>query len=164
MMTTRFVEIMVGFFVLLGVVALMLLATQVSGLTDFCRRDSGYPVTADFENIGGLKVRSKVTLNGVRVGCVSHIALHEEKTPNGTLFIARVTLSFNKKMNSIPNDVHASIYTSGLLGDNYLALEPGFSPEMLKEGGHIPLENTQSAVILENLISKLVSTKASKME
>lgn len=163
-MATRMIEITVGFFVLLGVLALMVLAVQVSGLTDFNGASSGYSVTADFENIGGLKVRSKVTLNGVQVGRVTQIQLHEQKTPSGTLFNARATLSFNKKMNNIPSDVHANIYTAGLLGDNYIALEPGFSEELLKNGGHIPLENTQSAVILENLISKFVSSKASNME
>lgn len=163
-MTTRIVEITVGFFVLLGALALMVLAVQVSGLTNVYNPGSGYQITADFENIGGLKVRSKVTLNGVQVGRVTKIILHEEKTPTGTLFTARTTLLLNKKMDDIPSDVNANIYTSGLLGDNYIALEPGFSDEMLKNGGHIALENTHSAVILENLISKLVSSKASKME
>lgn len=162
-MTTRIMEIAVGFFVLLGVLALMVLAVQVSGLTDLGHSVSGYQITADFENIGGLKVRSKVTLNGVQIGRVTKIELHEEKTSMGTLFTARATLSLNK-MDAIPTDVNANIYTSGLLGDNYIALEPGFSEDMLKNGGHIALENTHSAVILENLISKLVSSKASKME
>lgn len=163
-MTTRMVEIMVGFFVLLGALALMVLAIQVSGLTDVYHGETGYKITADFENIGGLKVRAKVTLNGVPVGRVTNIKLHEEKTSDGILFTARATIAFNKKMDDIPSDVKANILTSGLLGDNYIALEPGFSPEMLKNGGHIPLENTHSAIILENLISSLVSSKASKME
>lgn len=163
-MTTRMVEIMVGFFVLLGALALMVLAIQVSGLTDVYNGENGYKITADFENIGGLKVRAKVTLNGVQVGRVTNIKLHEEKTSDGIFFTARTTIAFNKKMDNIPNDVKANILTSGLLGDNYIALEPGFSQEMLKNGGHIPLENTHSAIILENLISSLVSSKASKME
>ena len=163
-MVTRTVEITVGFFVLLGALALMVLAIQVSGLTDFYGSQSGYQVTADFENIGGLKVRSKVTLNGVQVGRVTNLVLHQQETPEGAIFTARATLSFNKNIKDIPSDVHANIYTAGLLGDNYVALEPGFSPEMLKNGDHIPVENTHSAVILENLISKLVSSKASKME
>lgn len=162
-MTTRIVEITVGFFVLLGILALAILAIQVSGLTNFCQKGSYYEITADFENIGGLKVRSKVTMNGVKVGWVSAITLYEKKTPNGSLFAARTRLSLNKKLD-IPEDAHASIYTAGLLGDNYIALEPGFSEQVLKKGGHIPLENTHSAVILENLISKLVANKASNME
>lgn len=162
-MTTRIVEITVGFFVLLGILALAILAIQVSGLTNFCQEGSHYEITADFENIGGLKVRSKVTMNGVKIGRVSAVTLYEKKTPSGTLFTARTTLSLNKKI-EIPEDTHANIFTAGLLGDNYVALEPGFNEQILKNGGHIPLENTHSAVILENLISKLVANKASNMK
>ena len=83
----------------------MVLAIHVSGLTNVYQGEKGYKITADFENIGGLKVRAKVTLNGVQVGRVTSIKLHEEKTSDGILFTARTTIAFNKKMDDIPTNI-----------------------------------------------------------
>lgn len=149
-------EITVGLFVITGLAALLVLAIKVSGLTDIYSGDTGYEVTADFTNIGGLKPRARVSLAGVPVGRVIAIDLDKEN------FVAHVTMIIREDMHSIPADSQASILTAGLLGDNYIGLTPGFSDRMLSEGGHIAVEDTSSAVILEQLISKFVSGKASE--
>lgn len=149
-------EITVGLFVITGLAALLVLAIKVSGLTDLYSGDTGYQVTADFTNIGGLKPRARVSLAGVPVGRVIAIDLDKEN------FVAHVTMVIREDMQTIPDDSQASILTAGLLGDNYIGLTPGFSDRMLGEGGHIAVEDTSSAVILEQLISKFVSGKASE--
>ncbi|MFP4081000.1 MAG: outer membrane lipid asymmetry maintenance protein MlaD [Ectothiorhodospira sp.] len=147
-MTTRWIEITVGFFVALGLAALFVLALKVSNLSEYGGGE-GYRVDAYFSNIGGLKERAPVTLAGVRVGRVSDIRYDPER------FQARVTLSLSPEHDYLPQDTQASIYTAGLLGEQYIALEPGAEETVLEEGD--TLQFTQSAVVLEELIGRLMT-------
>ncbi len=156
-MKARAVEVTVGLFVIAGIVSLLMLALQVSGLTHLFEEESGYKVKAEFTNLGGLKIRAKVSLAGVTIGRVTHIALEPES------FYATVTLSIDPtRVQNLPEDTRASIFTSGLLGDNYISLTPGFSTSTLKEGSIIIAENTDSAVVLEQLISQFLAGQATK--
>jgi len=156
-MNVRFVEISVGFLVSLGIAALLMLAMQVSGLSDLYNGEGGYKIYANFKNIGGLKVKSKVTIGGVKVGRVTNILLkrdedEEEYTPI-------VEMSIDRSVNKIPIDSSASILTAGLLGDNYIGIELGQDEGYLKEGETITL--TSQAILLEDLISKFAVTQGS---
>jgi phospholipid/cholesterol/gamma-HCH transport system substrate-binding protein len=142
-----FVNLTAGLFVIAGIVALMMLALQVSGLTEFYKVRPEYNLTADFGNISGLKARARVTISGVNVGKVSSIKLDPET------YNAVVSMNIYDSV-KLPIDTVASIYTSGLIGDNYIALSPGGSDEYLKEGDQI-LE-TQNGLVLEELIGKLL--------
>lgn len=150
------IEITVGLFMLAGLAALLMMALRVSGLNDVYTRTPGYTITAVFDNAGGLKPKAKVTIAGVSVGRVISIGLEKGS------YLAEVTIRVNDKVDDIPDDSHASILTAGLLGDNYIGLTPGFSETFLKAGSRIPETQTDSAVILENLISKFLSSKASE--
>jgi phospholipid/cholesterol/gamma-HCH transport system substrate-binding protein len=153
MKSNKTTELMVGMFIAAGTAALFVLAMQVSNLSSFGNSDS-YHITARFENIGGLKVRSAVTVGGVRVGRVSAIDYDSKR------FQAVVTMDVESRYNRFPDDTSASIYTAGLLGEQYVALEPGGSEEVLKDGSQIEL--TQSALVLEKLVSKFLFDKASE--
>lgn len=156
MIKMRNIEVAVGAFLIAGIISLLMLALQVSGLSHFFQEENGYKIQADFENIGGLKVRSKVVVAGVVVGRVTQVTLDHQS------FNARVTIAIDpSKSDKFPVDTQASIMTSGLLGDNYISLVPGFSKEVLDEGGQIPIENTTSALNLEKLVSKFVANQAS---
>lgn len=144
-------EIWVGLFVAAGMAALFMLAMKVSNMTAFAD-DEGYTVTARFENIGGLKIRSPVSMAGVRVGRVADI------TFDGKTYEAVVTMSIAKQYNTLPKDTSASIFTAGILGENYIGLEAGAQDEYLQDGGAIKI--TQSAVVLENLIGQFLFNKA----
>src|ERR1700722_2224372 len=155
MQSNRTLELGTGLFVLLGFVALFFLATQLtsSGLK-LSSEKRGYHVTADFDNIGDLKVGSPVTMAGVSVGEVESIRL-DPKT-----FQAVVGVRLYPKYNQIPDDSFASIQTQGLLGGKYVGLSPGGSETFLKEGSRI--DQTQSAIVLESLINKLFASFSSK--
>lgn len=146
-MTTRFIETMVGLFVVLGFLALFMLAMKVSNLSRLTSKD-GYEVSAYFENIGGLKVRSPVTVSGVRVGQIIEIVYDSNR------YEAKVVMRLEAAHDYFPIDTTASIYTAGLLGEQYVALEPGAEEEVLITGGTIEL--TQSALVLEEIIGKIV--------
>ena len=146
-MTTRFIEIMVGLFVVLGFLALFMLAMKVSNLSRLTNNE-GYEVTAYFENIGGLKVRSPVTVSGVRVGQITNIVYDSDR------YEARVDMRIQSEHDYFPIDTTASIYTAGLLGEQYIALEPGAEEDVLTSGDTI--EFTQSALVLEEIIGKIV--------
>ena len=151
-MNSRMVEIGVGLFVALGLAALFMLAMQVSNLSAVTSSDS-YTLTAGFENIGGLKVRSPVTVSGVRVGRVDAID-YDDKA-----FEAVVTMRIYSNYNGFPEDTSASIFTAGLLGEQYIALEPGGSMDNLADGDRLQL--TQSALVMEQIIGQfLYSTSA----
>ena len=143
----RTVDFFVGLFVLIALLALVVLAFRVSGLVHVGTDDT-YQVSADFDNIGGLQARAAVRIAGVDIGTVKSIDL-DEKT-----FQAHVVLSIKNKFKHIPDDSTANIYTQGLLGANYVNIVPGFNNTMLKNGSVI--SNTQSAMILENLIGQLL--------
>jgi phospholipid/cholesterol/gamma-HCH transport system substrate-binding protein len=147
-MLKKLTEILVGLFMILGVVALTFLALKVSGLTGYAGKASYYKITADFDNVGGLKVRAPVLIAGVSVGEVSNIALNKND------FRAKVTLLVDPAKAQLPVDTSASIYTQGLLGSNYINLSPGYAETFLKEGGII--ETTNSAMILEKLIGQFL--------
>jgi phospholipid/cholesterol/gamma-HCH transport system substrate-binding protein len=141
------VEILVGIFMIAGAIALTFLALRVSGLTEY-GNNHYYVVTAEFDNIGSLKPRAPVTIGGVNIGRVGPIML-DPKT-----FQAKVNLLINVHYNDIPDDSTANILTQGLLGSNYISLSPGFNNTVLKNGSQI--QNTHSAIILENLIGQLM--------
>jgi phospholipid/cholesterol/gamma-HCH transport system substrate-binding protein len=149
-MGRRGVETLVGLFVLLGILAILFLALRAANLGNFVIGDT-YLVTARFDNIGGLKVRSPVKSAGVTVGRVKAIVL-DMNTYQG-----RVTMELEQGV-LFPSDTSAKILTSGLLGDQFIGLIPGGSDKNLDEGGEIKL--TQSAVLLENLIGQFLYNKA----
>ncbi len=147
----RSIEVTVGMFVGIGLAALFMLAMQASNLSSIS--NSGfYQVSAKFENIGGLKVRSAVKVSGVKVGQVSKIDYDSK------YFEAVVTMQIDEKYNAFPNDTIASIYTAGLLGEQYIGLEPGGDEKLLENQSEI--RHTQSAVILEQVISQFLFSKA----
>ena len=153
MMHSRNVEIGVGLFIAAGLAALFMLAMQVSNLS-VMSDDVGYDVTARFENIGSLKVRSPVTMAGVRVGRVSNIGFDSQT------FEGVVTLHISSEYDQLPADTSANIFTAGLLGEQYVGLEPGGEEEVLENGSEIML--TQSALVLEQLIGQFLFNKASE--
>ena len=150
-MSTRTIEIMVGLFVAIGIAALFMLAMKVSNLATY-GGGQGYTITAEFDNIGGLKVRSLVSASGVRVGQVTGIEYDSEG------YEARVTMSIDPQYDKFPIDTAASIMTSGLLGEQYVGLQPGAEEEYLKAGSKIEL--TQSALVLEQIIGQFLYSKA----
>lgn len=152
-MRTRFVEMAVGLFLVAGLAALFFLAIKVSGLSDESSKPS-YKVYASFQNVGGLTVRAKVTMAGVVIGRVTDIAL-DPKTLK-----ARVTLDVFNEVKEISTDSVASILTSGLLGEKYIGLVPGADETYIKNGDEI--EQTQSALVLEELIGKFLFNKANE--
>ena len=149
-MNKRGTETLVGLFVLLGLAGVLFLALKAANLTTFGSQQ-GYLVTAKFDNIGGLKARSPIRSAGVTVGRVKTIAF-DTKTYQGL-----VTMEIDGGV-QFPKDSSAKILTAGLLGDQYIGIEPGSADDNLVEGGRIV--QTQSAVVLENLIGQLVSSKA----
>ncbi len=151
--SSRKTEIFVGAFVLVALIAFFVLAMNISNLGSL-GSDKGYTVNAQFDNVGGLQPRAKVTLSGVSVGRVTGISYDKES------FRAVVTMTINGSVNYLPSDTQASIYTSGLLGEQYIALEPGAEDEVLVEGSAVTL--TQSAVVLEEIIGKLLVSFTSK--
>jgi phospholipid/cholesterol/gamma-HCH transport system substrate-binding protein len=143
----RLIENIVGNFLLCSIIALSVLAFKVSGLTSLFPAKT-YHVTAEFEDIGGLKVRSAVKIGGVRIGEVSAISL------DPITFKAVVTLFIQDQFRDIPDDSSAGIFTAGLLGDNYIAITPMYSKTFLTDGSHI--EITRSAMVLEKLIGQFI--------
>lgn len=147
MVQQRVAEIAVGFFMLLGVLALVVLAVKVSGLSEFLHSD-GYVLRARFENVGDLKVRAPITIAGVPIGQVTRIELDPKA------YLSVVSMAIDRTV-VLPKDSSASIFTQGLLGSNYIEITPGFADsEPLKTGD--TLRDTHSAVILENLIGQLI--------
>ena len=138
-------QIGTGLFILLGFAALAYLATQTTSLANYRQGDS-YTLKARFTNIGQLKLRAPVKVAGVRIGSVSDIVLEPDKLD------ALVSLSVDNRFNKIPDDSAAAVFTSGLLGDQYIALQPGGSPDNFKNNDEVVL--TQSSMQLEELIGK----------
>lgn len=151
MQQKRSLEIMVGLFLVLGFLASLFMALQAANLGSFSFGNKTYAVTADFDNIGGLKPRAAVKSAGVVVGRVRSIEFDPES------FQARVTLDMQTKY-PFPADSSAKILTAGLLGEQYVGIEPGADEKNLEEGSQI--RRTQSAVVLENLISQFLYSKA----
>jgi len=145
------IETLVGFFVLLGIAGLLFLALKAANLGSFTASSDTYSLTAKFDNIGGLKVRAPVRSAGVTVGRVASITL-DPKTFQGV-----VRLDMQRSV-QFPSDSSARILTSGLLGDQYVGLEAGAEEKALVAGDVI--KQTQSAVVLESLISQFLFNKA----
>jgi phospholipid/cholesterol/gamma-HCH transport system substrate-binding protein len=143
-------DLWVGIFVVAGVAALVLLAFKVGNLSTYNVSDT-YQVEANFSNIGGLKPQASVKSAGVLVGRVTAITLDSKQ------YEARVVMSIDSRY-TFPRDTIAKIMTSGLLGEQYIGLDPGGDTAMLKGGDAI--KQTQSAVILEDMIGKFLYNKA----
>ena len=143
-------DVWVGLFVLLGAAAIVFLALQAGNLLTLSF-DSGYVVTAKFDNIGGLKPKAAVRSAGVVVGRVKSIRF-DTKT-----YQAQVDIALNTGV-VFPKDTSAKILTAGLLGEQYIGLEPGYEETNLAQGD--PIKSTQSALVLESLISQFLYSKA----
>ena len=150
-MAKRSVEIFVGIFVLLGFLGLLFLALKAANLGTFNAGGDTYTLTAKFDNIGGLKGRAPVRSAGVTVGRVASITL-DPKTYQG---VVRLDINNNYKF---PDDSSARILTSGLLGDQYVGLDAGYAEKTFASGDTI--KQTQSAIVLESLISQFLFSKA----
>ncbi len=148
------IDLWVGIFVALGIAALLGLAMKVGNLTS-TKIGVTYSVTAAFENIGGLKRNAPVKSAGVVVGRVHNIIFNTKR------YEAEVTIDIDKRY-AFPTDTFANIYTSGLLGEQYVGLEAGGDEDILKDGDKII--QTQSAVVLEKMISQFLFSKASEAE
>ena len=146
-MRSKRTELFVGSFILLGILAFVYLAVQVSGLAFTDKKDT-YQIVARFDDIGGLSNRAKVTIAGVTIGSVESITLDKE------LYMGLVTMNIDSDVNNIPTDSSIAILTSGLLGEKYLGLSIGADDEMLTDGGEI--FDTQSALVLDTLISQFL--------
>ena len=145
-------DLWVGAFVVAGLAALVILAMKVGNLSTYNVSDT-YQLDAYFTNIGGLKPKASIKSAGVLVGRVTGITLDTNR------YEAKVTMSIDQRY-KFPKDTFASILTSGLLGEQYIGLSPGAEDKMLKNGDE--LKHTQSAMVLENLIGKLLYSKASE--
>ena len=151
-MGKKSIETLVGFFVLLGMAGLVFLAMKAANLGSVGGGDT-YTLKANFDNIGGLKVRAPVRAAGVTVGRITGISL------DGKTFQGVVTLNIDGHY-QFPKDSAAKILTSGLLGDQYVGIEPGGDDKNLGPGDNVA--QTQSAVVLENLIGQFLTGKASE--
>ncbi|MCX7068350.1 MAG: outer membrane lipid asymmetry maintenance protein MlaD [Methylococcales bacterium] len=144
-------DTLVGLFVAAGFAGLFFLALQVSNLSSFGQQDT-YTVTARFESSGGLKIKSAVSAAGVKIGKVTDISF-DTKT-----YQAVVSMAIDAKYNTLPDDTTASIFTAGLLGEQYVNLDAGGSDTVLKNGSKIDI--TQSAIILEKIIGQFLFKSA----
>jgi len=145
MQQTRSVELGTGLFVVLGFAALFFLTTQTTGSETFSGAET-YEVQARFQNVGNLKTRAPVSMSGVTIGRVRSVELDPEQLN------AVVTFAIDNRYDEIPDDSDASILTAGLLGSQFIGLQAGGSDTFLTDGSEIQF--TQSAVVIENLISK----------
>ena len=151
MIGSRQIEILVGAFIAGGLVALFFLAMKVSNLGALNTGDS-YQIKAAFDNIGSLKVKAPVTMAGVEIGRVSDIGYDKEN------FQALVILDIYREYDQIPDDTFAKILTAGLLGEQYVGLDPGGSETVLRDGSEIEL--TQPALVLEEVVGQFIFSKA----
>jgi len=152
-MQTRTLEISVGLFLLGGLLALLLLALRVSGLSVGSGGET-YKVYAYFNNIAGLTSRAKVTMAGVAIGKVTAIDLDRDS------YTGRVTMELDKRVDNLPSDSTASILTAGLLGEKYVGISVGGDEKLLKDGDAI--RDTQSSLVLEDLIGKFLLNTVNK--
>ena len=155
MVGRKTLELWVGLFVAAGILALAMLAFKVGNLTT-ADVLNGYRVTAHFDNVGGLKAKAAVTMAGVRIGRVTGISFDEKS------YQALVTMDIDGRYSNIPKDSSANILTSGLLGDQYIGIEPGGEETYLKNGDSII--RTQSALVLEKLIGQVLFSKSTESE
>ena len=152
MQQTRAIELSTGLFVLLGFAALFFMVTQIASREFAIGSGDVYRVRAEFNNIGGLKVGAPVAMAGVTVGRVEAIDYDQD------LYKAVVRMRIDGQYDRIPADSDASIFTSGLLGGQYIGISPGGLDEYLAEGAEITF--VQDAIVLENLIGKFLVNMA----
>jgi len=152
-MGKKSIEALVGLFVVLGMAGLVFLSLKAANLASFSAGDT-YTLQARFDNIGGLKARAPVRSAGVTIGRIASISF-DPQTYQGV-----VKLEIDRKL-EFPRDTSAKILTAGLLGDQYVGLEPGGDDTDLAPGANIA--QTQSAVVLENLIGQLMTDKAAEV-
>lgn len=152
-MRTRKLELTVGLFILAGLLALLILALRVSGLTLNSSGDT-YTVYAHFDNVSGLTSRSKVTMAGVTIGQVKSITFDKNR------YTGRVEMVINSDVDTLPADSTASIVTAGLLGEKYIGISVGGDDLVLNDGDEI--HDTQSALVLEELIGRFLLNTVSK--
>ena len=152
-MQSRSLEIGVGLFLLAGLLALLLLALRVSGLSATSSGDT-YKLYANFDNIAGLTVRAKVTMAGVTIGKVTAVDLDRDS------YTGRVTMEIEQRVDNLPVDSTASILTAGLLGEKYIGISVGGEEDLLKDGSTI--HDTQSSLVLEDLIGKFLMNSVNK--
>lgn len=152
MLHSKGLEIGVGLFVTLGIAAIFMLAMKASNMASYSS-DDGYDLIAYFDNVGGLKVRSQVAMSGVTIGRVKAIDFDD------TTYQAVVTMNIHGEYQKIPEDTFANIFTAGLLGEQYISLDPGGSDVYLKAGDKI--KQTQSALVLEQVVGQFLFDKAS---
>lgn len=148
-------ELGAGLFILLGFAALFFLATQTTNVESYIS-DKGYLVSARFEDVAGLKERAPVSMAGVTIGRVERITFDSDDLN------AVVTMRIGDQFNRIPDDSDASILTAGLLGSKYVGLSPGGSETYLQNNSQIQL--TQSAIVLENIIGRLLFSIGTKSD
>jgi len=147
------VEFASGVFLLLGIVALVWLATRATDFGQDIGKDT-YSISARFTNVGDLRDRAPVKIGGVTVGMVEAVTL------DPVTFEAIVQMAVASRFNEIPSDTGASVLTSGVLGDRYIGLEPGGAPDVLTEGDELFI--TQSALVLEQVIGKYLFNTGSE--
>lgn len=155
-MRIRTIEISVGAFMLAGILALGFLAIQVSGLSIHDSNRDTYRLYASFTNASGLSVRAKVAIAGVVIGRVTAITLDSKDVK------AKVEMAIQKNVDFITSDSIASIQTAGILGEKYISISVGGDPEVLKDGDEIV--DTQSSLVLEDLIGKVLTSIGSKKD
>ncbi len=143
---------LVGFFVACGIAALFFLAIQVSNFSVFSENKT-YTISANFENSGGLKVKSPVSVAGVKIGRVSKISIDPQS------YESVVEMQIESQF-QLPDDTSASIFTAGLLGEQFIGLEPGGSEDFIEDNGLIDI--TQSAIVLEEVIGQFLFKSASE--
>ncbi|MEN9464784.1 MAG: hypothetical protein RL217_965 [Pseudomonadota bacterium] len=154
-MRMRYIELAVGAFMVVGIVAVVAMAFRVSGLSSDSQ-GSTYVLKARFENLGGLTDRAKVSMAGVTIGRVNKIYLDPKR------YEAVVEMSISKNMNTLSKDTSAAIMTAGLLGEKFIALSVGAEDEVLKDGDWI--SETQSAFMLEDMIGRFIFNNQGKKE
>lgn len=156
MLSNRKIEILVGCFIASGLVAVLFLALKVANSGNIGSGDT-YQLLAKFDNVGGLKVRSPIKIGGVVVGRVSDISIGKED------FLPVVTMDISVEYQNFPDTSTVSILTAGLLGEQYLGLEPGFMMDgvsILKSGDTI--FDTKSALVLEELIGQFLFSQSNE--
>ena len=153
-MQKKSLDFWVGIFVLLGAASLLFLALKAGNMSSFSF-DKTYEVTTKFDNIGGLKANAAVKSAGVLVGRVGEIKFDDK------VFQATVVLKLDRRY-QFPKDTSAKILTAGLLGEQYIGLEPGGDANNLASGDKITM--TQSAIVLENLITQFLFSKAAEIK
>lgn len=155
MQNSKTQDTLVGLFVAIGIAALFYMALQISNLGDYSKHKT-FTIIAQFQNSGGLKVKSAVSVAGVRIGRVSSIHLDKESHES------IVEMEIDSQYDNLPDDSGASIYTAGLLGEQYISLDPGpgISGEFLKDKSKI--DNVSSAIILEEMLGKFFLNKAAE--